>query len=273
MEKYVAVILCGAKTRLAIPCKWYGQLDCQGYNRDINKNVKRRIFFSPFGDDVEANFDLPTHTQLQRNANSCYEVYFLQIHDTKEQCLDYLLSRRAVHPAVYNQQRQRERIPNPHSPDDVLPLPVNENEENADHINPNEADQNLIGEIQMVEVIASVSAQNPIASTSTAALVRDVANVNVNEANSIDGAVQIESSFKTKFVEPATFSIASTSAAALARERELVANVNVDDVDSVIDLTNVDEADDAEEPPEEPFVPWNTARVKADIKAERYEIF
>lgn len=60
MEKYIAVIIWDVKIQLIIPEKWYGGgLDCNGYNRGINRCVKRRIFYSPFGDDVEPDFELP----------------------------------------------------------------------------------------------------------------------------------------------------------------------------------------------------------------------
>lgn len=49
MEKYIAVILCEEKVQLVIPCGWYGNLDCNDYNRGIYKCVKRRVFYSPFG--------------------------------------------------------------------------------------------------------------------------------------------------------------------------------------------------------------------------------
>lgn len=115
MEKYIAVIMCEVKVQLVIPQKWYGTLDCNGYNRGINKSVKRSIFFSPFGDDVQPNFDLPISQQFQRDANACYSVYFLQACDTKAECIQYLNNRRVSHPAVYNDRRLREFIPDPRS--------------------------------------------------------------------------------------------------------------------------------------------------------------
>lgn len=113
MSKFVAVILCNAKIQLVIPETWYGGLDCEGYNRGINRNVRRTIFFSPFGDEVEPDFHLPIFPELQRNANGCYHVNFLQACATKAQCIQYLRGRRVSHPAVYNEDRLFERLPDP----------------------------------------------------------------------------------------------------------------------------------------------------------------
>lgn len=107
MEKYVAVMMCEDEIQLVIPLKWYGELDCNGYNVGINKNVKRRIFYSPFGDDVEPDFELPISWMFQSVANACYEVFFLQLCDTKEECLRFVKKRRVLYPAVYNEQRHK----------------------------------------------------------------------------------------------------------------------------------------------------------------------
>lgn len=98
MEKFIAVIMCDEKIQLVIPVKWYGILDCNGYNRGINRSVKRRIFFSPFGDDVEPDFDLPISRLFRHNANACYEVYFLQLCYTKTECLQFVTNRRVTWP-------------------------------------------------------------------------------------------------------------------------------------------------------------------------------
>lgn len=113
MDKYIAVIVCDDKIQLVIPVKWYGVLDCNGYNRGINRSVKRRIFFSPFGDDIEPDFDLPISPLFRRNANACYQVYFLQVCYTKAECLQFVTNRRVTYPAVYNEGRLREYIPDP----------------------------------------------------------------------------------------------------------------------------------------------------------------
>lgn len=113
MEKYVAVMMSGDEIQLVIPQKWYGVLDCNGYNRGINKNVKRVIFYSPFSDDVEPNFQLPISRGFQSDGNACYEVFFLQICDTKDECLHFVKNRRVFYPAVYNEQRLHEFISAP----------------------------------------------------------------------------------------------------------------------------------------------------------------
>lgn len=137
MEKYIAVIMCDmSKIQLIIPEKWYGTLDCNGYNRGINKAVKRRIFFSPFGDDVSPNFELPILQHFQRHVNACYRVYFLQACPTKAECIQYLKSHRVVYPAVYNSRRLLEYIPDPRT----IRLDVD-----ANVIRPNVADGNELG--------------------------------------------------------------------------------------------------------------------------------
>lgn len=113
MEKYIAVIICDIKIQLIVPEKWYGTLDCNGYNRGINKSVKRTVFFSPFGDDVAPDFGIPISPQFQPNFNACYRVHFLQACPTKAACIEYVKNRRVVYPAVYNNRRLLEYIPNP----------------------------------------------------------------------------------------------------------------------------------------------------------------
>lgn len=130
MEKYVAVIMRDVRIQLAIPVRWYGTLDSNGYNRGINKNVTRRIFFSPFGYDVEPDFDLPISQRSQRNANACYHVKFLQLCDSKDECIQYMINRRVMYPAVYNDLRLQEYIPPPRQERQRLvperPRPVDE---------------------------------------------------------------------------------------------------------------------------------------------------
>lgn len=113
MERYVAVIMCNIKIQLIIPQKWYGVLDTNGYNRGINKVLKRRVFFSPFGDEVEPDFTLPISPTFQRHANAFYQVQFLQVCDSKAECIQYVKSRRVSYPAVYNDRRLLEYIPPP----------------------------------------------------------------------------------------------------------------------------------------------------------------
>lgn len=98
---------------MIIPEFWFspGGLDCNGYNESINKNKKRRVFYSPFGDNVEANFNVPVQQKFQEDMNACYIVRFLKAWPTKESCIEYVQNRRANHPVVYNDRRLLENIP------------------------------------------------------------------------------------------------------------------------------------------------------------------
>lgn len=109
----MCVYIAEDRIQVAIPIKWYGRLDCNGYNKGINKHVKRRVFFSPFGDHVEPDFGLPISDFYQPDANACYEVYFLRACDTKEECIEFLNNRRVLYPSIYNERRLHEHIPDP----------------------------------------------------------------------------------------------------------------------------------------------------------------
>lgn len=58
-----------------------------------NQQKCRRIFVF---DGSEPNFDLPMHTHFQRNANACYEVYFLQMRPPPPQGPKIFLNRRPL---------------------------------------------------------------------------------------------------------------------------------------------------------------------------------
>lgn len=112
MDKYIAVMMSKDKIQLCIPQKWYGAFDCNGYNHGINRNVKRRIFYSPFGDNIDADFTAPVYEEYMADRNACYEVFFLKMFDTKVGCLSFLEKRRILYPAVYNSRRLDEMVPN-----------------------------------------------------------------------------------------------------------------------------------------------------------------
>lgn len=251
MERYVAVIMCNFKIQLIIPQKWYGVLDTNGYNRGINKVVKRRIFFSPFGDEVEPDFTLPISPTFQRNANACYQVQFLQVCDSKAECIHYVKSRRVSYPTVYNDRRLLEYIPPPRPigqcaiaeiPNALPPVePENANEIEANpELNtetqnappPNEPESSnghaMFAEINQNSVVADepniaaeilsevINDAAPIASTSASAR-------NVSIENDLSGANRVKAEIKNEVLD-----------------RLLKANVQNPIVDLTIDLDEED---------------------------------
>lgn len=138
MSVYIAVVLSEDRIQVAIPIKWYGRLDCNGYNKGINKHLKRRVFFSPFGDHVEPDFALPISDFYQPDANACYEVYFLRACDTKQECIEFLNNRRVLYPPIYNERRLHEHIPDPRTSNENLDT-ENAVDQNAEAVNQNTA--------------------------------------------------------------------------------------------------------------------------------------
>lgn len=120
MVKFVAVILCSDEVQLVIPENWFSPegLDCNGYNEGVNRNKKRRIFYSPFGDDIEADFGLPIQNEFQSQANACYAARFVKAFCSKEDCLGYIERRRCIRPVLYNERRTHEDVPNTIPSDD-----------------------------------------------------------------------------------------------------------------------------------------------------------
>lgn len=112
MTKFVAVMLCDDYLQMVIPENWFSPqgLDCNGYNESINRNIRRRIFYSPFGYDVEPDFTSAVEQEFRTDINACYIVRFLKTFPTSKECTDYVQRRRCVWPAVYNDRRLREYV-------------------------------------------------------------------------------------------------------------------------------------------------------------------
>lgn len=106
-----AVILCCDKTMLHIPAAWCGNFDLAvSMNQSINKNIKRRIFFSP-DESKSPNFKLPLAETFDENHDACYTAKILKVFNTFDEAYSYLQKKRNVFPAVYNPKRLNQRLP------------------------------------------------------------------------------------------------------------------------------------------------------------------
>lgn len=99
MGEWVAVMLCDDKYQMIIPEEWFAVRE------------KRRIFYSPFGDGMQADFSSPVQPRFRDDISACYFVRFVKALPTKESCIEYVQRRRCITPVVYNDRRLLEIIP------------------------------------------------------------------------------------------------------------------------------------------------------------------
>lgn len=106
-----ATILCCDKTLLHIPPSWCGNFDmAESMNVSINKNINRRIFFSP-DESIPPIFKLPLAETFDENHDACYLTKFMKVFNTFDEADEYLQKKRHVLPAVYNPKRLNQCLP------------------------------------------------------------------------------------------------------------------------------------------------------------------
>lgn len=103
---YYSVVLVEDRTNLCIPAAWIYFLDVvQAFNESVNRNLKRRIFFS---NDLNAvpNFLLPLRTEFAPNEDGCYLAKIKKTFWSFDVAKEHVKKIRGGLPAVYNEMRK-----------------------------------------------------------------------------------------------------------------------------------------------------------------------
>lgn len=107
----LAVILCCDKTMLNIPASWCSYIDVvNSYNSGLNRNIVRRIFFSP-DENVIPNWNLQLRTNFDENYDACYLARVIRAFGSDEEANKYIHRKRHIQPGVYNPNRLRQTVP------------------------------------------------------------------------------------------------------------------------------------------------------------------
>lgn len=102
---YYSVVLVEDQTNLWIPAAWVFCLDVvKAYNEGVNRNLKRRIFFSK---DLHCtpNFLLPLRAAFAPNENACYLAKIKRTFGSIDEAKEYVGRTRGGLPAVYSEIR------------------------------------------------------------------------------------------------------------------------------------------------------------------------
>lgn len=107
---YFSVVLVEDLTNLCIPAAWVYLLDVvQAFRSGVNRNLKRRIFFSK---DLNSfpNFVLPLWAEFAPNEDGCYLAKIKNVFWTLDEAIEYGKKVRGGLPAVYSEMRMERSL-------------------------------------------------------------------------------------------------------------------------------------------------------------------
>lgn len=97
---FFAITLCD-KTKLCIPAAWLQYINIVDSFNNVFKRHEKKIVFYSSNQSAAPNFLLPIMEKFDENIDSCYYAYVIKAFESKEQCIEYLLKRRAIVPPIY----------------------------------------------------------------------------------------------------------------------------------------------------------------------------